>query len=845
MTAAADHLSPEQTLSKALTLADKGYHLFPVRVSIDPITGANTKTYVTGKKDSPTGAEWNATRDPELIATWWGTDGRFNDCMIGIATGPSGVVLLDLDTKHGQDGPGEWAQLHPEPYPFPAAVGTSSTGGKHLAYRADPKCPVRTVAGMLAPGIDTRGVGGMFVCWASWLPKVADLPPVPAVIPERVPYAKREIIIPVAVDPSTFAATDVVQERVLEHHAIVAEAEEGEGVPKASRQSYFVGQYVGAGQVEESWATAVMLSAIEGWTWAQPGDRAKVEHQILKGVADGKREPRPWVAESTLATVTVLRPQATAPTAPEQPQEPRTSPFSIPGTSSPTQDPDGAPEGERESETTHGRHLRAVSASSIRPRRVRWTWEGRWPQGAITLVAGQQGLGKSTIVYDRASAITRGELEGEFLGAPRAVLVCATEDSWEYTIIPRLMAAGADLDHVYKIDVLDEDIETELILPRDVLAIERLTSETGAVLLILDPITSRLDGGLDSHKDSETRRALEPLARMADRSGLCVVGLMHMSKANTTDPLKAVMGATAFTAVARSVSVAMFDPDDEDRRRKLFGTPKCNVGRNDLPMLLFVTVGTDIETDDGPTNVGRIEWLGEADGSIADAMERAQQDPETRTAVGDAAEWLRQHLTACGGQADSMSVREAAKGEGHNVRTVQRALKKLGGRVESVPNAFPRRTLYTLPDKKDKVTLISSGDTLARQPLQTPKPVVTVVTDVSVEGQNGHRRDSGDSADEFECPEALSRQAVATVEGKGDLTGSGAPEAPADSMAEMLNRRLTGDCPCGQPAERHRPALLMRCGRCGTVWHALGHRALKSCPGCAERETVTAGGDVA
>jgi hypothetical protein len=91
-------------------------------------------------------------------------------------------------------------------------------------------------------------------------------------------------------------------------------------------------------------------------------------------------------------------------------------------------------------------------ASEIKARRVWWLWDARLAIGTLALLAGREGLGKSILAYTLAAMITRGELPGEHFGASRAVLVAATEDSWSQTIVPRLIAAGADLALVFKIE---------------------------------------------------------------------------------------------------------------------------------------------------------------------------------------------------------------------------------------------------------------------------------------------------------------------------------------------------------------------------------------------------------
>ena len=84
--------------------------------------------------------------------------------------------------------------------------------------------------------------------------------------------------------------------------------------------------------------------------------------------------------------------------------------------------------------------------------------------------------------------------------------MCATEDSWSHTIVPRLMAADADLTMVYRVEVkLADDIHVGLQLPKDIRQVEAIARDKDAVLLILDPLMSRLEVGLDTHKDGEVR----------------------------------------------------------------------------------------------------------------------------------------------------------------------------------------------------------------------------------------------------------------------------------------------------------------------------------------------------
>jgi len=343
--------------------------------------------------------------------------------------------------------------------------------------------------------------------------------------------------------------------------------------------------------------------------------------------------------------------------------------------------------------TSHKRTLQLTLASAIRPRPVVWLWDGRLALGTLALLAGREGIGKSTLAYWLASRITRGELPGEIHGKPRGVLIAATEDSWEHTIVPRLIAADADLDRVFRVEVRTaEDIHVGLSLPHDIHALEQAARETDSALLLLDPLMSRL-GEQDTHKDSDVRVALEPLVAVADRTGMAVLGLMHHNKSGSTDPLQLVMGSRAFTAVARSVHTVVTDPDDDTEQRKLFGTPKNNLGRSDLPTLTFTIASTGVQTAEGTAWTGRIVWGEDLHESIGSVMDRAADETD-KTATGEAAGWLLDFLTMKAPVSSAMVKAEGAKA-GHSQDALKRARQRIRAIVTSA--GFPRVTYWDLP----------------------------------------------------------------------------------------------------------------------------------------------------
>jgi hypothetical protein len=327
---------------------------------------------------------------------------------------------------------------------------------------------------------------------------------------------------------------------------------------------------------------------------------------------------------------------------------------------------------------------------------VRWLWEDRIPVGVLVLIGGREGVGKTIMIYTLAAQVTTGTLPGIYAGQPKAVIVAATEDSWTHTITPRLMAAGADLTKVFRADVIDATgVELPLSLPKDTSALLDAIREKDAVLVIFDPLLSRIDARLDTHKDADVRRALEPLAAMADTGQVSVCGLIHVNKSSSLDCLSLLMGSRAFTAVARAVLFVAADPDDEQQR--LLSLVKSNLGRLDLPMLRFrirgVLVGTTAE--EGEVWTGQLVWAGESDQSIRDVLKRAADRESDPSAVQEAVAWLIDYLTEAGGTASRKTIMAAGHQAGHSRPTLDRARHVAGIKTES--RGFPRTAYWSLP----------------------------------------------------------------------------------------------------------------------------------------------------
>ncbi|GAA1837082.1 AAA family ATPase [Actinomadura chokoriensis] len=333
-----------------------------------------------------------------------------------------------------------------------------------------------------------------------------------------------------------------------------------------------------------------------------------------------------------------------------------------------------------------GGRIRLTPASQIEPRPVIWAWEdgghGRIPAGSLVSAAGREGTGKSSFGIWLASEITRGTLPGSLYGQPRQVVYVAVEDSWSYTLVPRLIAAGADLDRVYRAEaVVDADETTTLSLPHDLAELEAVIIRHGVGLVVLDPLMSTIGGTIDTHREREVRKALDPLSRLADRTGAVVLGIAHFNKGAGTDASSLITGSGAFKNVPRAILGFACDPEDGTR---VMTQTKNSLGLGDLPSLAYRIISAKVETAEGAAEVGRFAFDGESERSVAQIL-GDRTDPDERSERDEAAAWLADYVTAQG-EAAANDVMKAGMAAGFSKDTLKRAKGKAG--VESRKASF-------------------------------------------------------------------------------------------------------------------------------------------------------------
>lgn len=324
----------------------------------------------------------------------------------------------------------------------------------------------------------------------------------------------------------------------------------------------------------------------------------------------------------------------------------------------------------------------ATRIADVFVERIRWLWPARLPFAKVSLLDGDPGLGKSTLTLDIAARVSTASPmpDGHRPDHPGNVLVISAEDGAADTIRPRLEAAGADLERIWVFDrVEDYDEKADLYftrpieLPGDLLRIEGIVRDHDITLVIIDPLVAFLGAKTDSHRDSDVRRVLYPLAQMAQATGAAVLCLRHLNKAPGTNPIYRGGGSIGFIGAARLGLLVAAHPDDPERR--VLAVAKSNLAA--IPESLVFRLC--------PDDLRQVAYVGWQEGECAlRASDLLGGSPRERAAPQrDRAQELLQEVLADGPVLRSEIV-DQAEAEDISWRTVMTAKKALGVRSKQV-----------------------------------------------------------------------------------------------------------------------------------------------------------------
>lgn len=344
---------------------------------------------------------------------------------------------------------------------------------------------------------------------------------------------------------------------------------------------------------------------------------------------------------------------------------------------------------------------RLVQASNIKPEAIKWIWNGWLAAGKIHILAGIAGHGKSTILFTIAATISIGGRWPDGTKAPIGdVVIWSGEDDAADTIVPRLIASGADLSHIHILQGVNEGGEKRNFDPAtDIPLLREAIKGKNIKLLIVDPIVSAVAG--DSHKNAEVRRSLQPLVDMAVEADCAVYGVTHFTKGTAgAEPVERVTSSLAFGALTRMITVAMKLPEQGDHPKgaRLFARAKSNIGPDGGGFYYFIDVGP---IPDHPDIINtRVLWGDAVNGTAKEMLAKAEMPGDGQGVTNDAIEWLKEALSD--GPIESSSILKAGKDQGYSKSTLHRAKNRLG--IKSTKVGFAKGWGWYLPEKVDQDT---------------------------------------------------------------------------------------------------------------------------------------------
>jgi putative DNA primase/helicase len=328
-----------------------------------------------------------------------------------------------------------------------------------------------------------------------------------------------------------------------------------------------------------------------------------------------------------------------------------------------------------------------VRLSDVKPEAVRFLWPGRIPLGKVTLFVGHPGVGKSYVTADLTARVTAIGVWPDGSRAPLGNVVwLSAEDGISDTIRPRVDRLGGDAGRVVLLEAVKSKDATQErgFTLADIDLLEETIRRASAKLVIVDPLSAYM-GQVDTWKDSDVRSRLRPLSEVAERTGVAIVVVMHLTKASDRSAINRVSGSIGFVGAARAAYMVVKDPDDSDGSRRLILTVKVNFGREPLGIAFSIDDAGALTWDTDPVTMSADQAL---------RQPAVDQEP-VKTKTAEIMGWLRAFLKD--GPVPSDVIHKAADNAGYKWRTVEDAKTRLGIKAASKAEGYA----WSLPTPPD------------------------------------------------------------------------------------------------------------------------------------------------
>ncbi len=664
-------------LTAALLYADAGLYLGPVKSG-------------TKHPGSVLGSKWTekTSRDPKQITAWFtGTDhGVFWHC------GRSGVLVFDIDNPDLV--PDDLRQLSARA-PF-QSTRPSQEGRGHVITRMPAGKTIGNGNGRLGTGWgEVRGLNGVIIvapsqhaggpgCEYRWT-AAGPIPELPAGIVAQLDAASESAA------PITDAEFDAF---FAEHSEAGTRPEALQGRVKGFEQSLESGgrhpmlrtflhgalEEAAAGLYSATTAYATLADMfIEAVTAPGPGQRGR-------GAAEREvAEMASWCVGQVIANSS---------------EESSAAVHDRVSAAMPTQaDIDAVLTSSFPDNSTGGKQLPLPGVKAPAPtmklwdaldledsKSIEWTRIGWLPSSAITVLTGDEGIGKSLLWVRIAAAITTGGAAPEFgipARTPQRVVAIVTEDSWAAAVRPRLELAGADLSMMSLHYGGPDGAETPLY-PRDLSSlmagIDERAHQGPVGMVVVDAWIDTVEGSLSVKDPQQARQALHPWFQIATHYSTSVLLVTHTNRATDTG----TRNRMGLTGVLRQKARVVLYAQQDEAGNLVVGPDKSNMTGRINAVVFTVSAHPVFEPTEGSDGVvPRLDVVGESNFTASEQLAESVRAERDSKKTGGGTQETEAGIAigvalADGEEHESSGIVEDIMKMGHSARTIQRAATAIG-----------------------------------------------------------------------------------------------------------------------------------------------------------------------
>lgn len=307
--------------------------------------------------------------------------------------------------------------------------------------------------------------------------------------------------------------------------------------------------------------------------------------------------------------------------------------------------------------------LKLINMEDVKCENVEWLWYPFIPYGKITIIQGDPGEGKTTLVLQIIAKLTKGDtiINGEGK-EPINIIYQTAEDGLSDTIKPRLVSANADCSKVLVID--DKEAPLTMLDVR----LEKAIAETGARLVVLDPIQGFLGADVDMHRANEIRPVMKHIAEIAEKYRCAVILVGHMNKCNVGKSAYRGLGSIDFQAAARSVLIVGRIKNEPEIR------VVCQIKNSLAPEAKSIAFRLNEKNG--------FEWIGECDVKADELLCGTAKVMKQKTAI----HFLEDTLSK--GKMAQTKIAELAEEKGISNKTLRNAKKSLDIKASKIGNQW-------------------------------------------------------------------------------------------------------------------------------------------------------------